>query len=337
MIISHEMGHFLLAKKNGIRVNEFFVGMGPTLFKVQKGETLFSLKLFPFGGACIFEGEDGVYTEDGTKSEKEGTFQGASVWGRISCVLAGPVFNLILALLLSIILVGVAGSDEAIIQSVMEGYPAQEAGIEAGDEITAINGQKIKLYREITLASYFNQGETATVTYERDGEQYTVEITPEYNEESGLYYFGFQGGTYIAPSGLEVIEYAYYEVRYSLISTVKSLGMMVQGKVNKDDIAGPVGMAVVIDDAIEATTPYGMISVVLTMINIAVLLSVNLGIINLLPLPALDGGRLVFLLIEAVRGKPVAPEKEGVVHFIGFVALMILMVVVVFNDLSRIL
>lgn len=336
LVTAHEMGHFLLAKKNGIRVNEFFIGMGPTLLKKQKGETLFSLKLLPIGGACVFEGEDGVYGSDTTKEIPADSFQSASVWGRISCVVAGPAFNIILAFFLSLILIGMTGSDKPTIETVMDGYPAAEAGIQGGDTIKALNGGAIKLYREITLFSYFNQGETVIVTYERGGESYNATITPRYSDETGTHLFGFQGGTYIEPTGFEVIEYAYYEVRYSLISTVKSLAMMVQGKVSKDDVAGPVGMAVFIDDAIEATSPYGTKYVILTMINIAILLSVNLGVLNLLPIPALDGGRLMFLLLEAVRGKPISPEREGVVHFIGFVALMVLMGFIVINDLSRI-
>lgn len=136
---------------------------------------------------------------------------------------------------------------------------------------------------------------------------------------------------------LGIFKYSYYEVRYCLKATVKSLGMLIQGNASKDDVAGPIGMAQVIGEVTDQVAPYGILALVVNMVNIAMLLSVNLGVINLLPLPALDGGRLVFLLIEAVRGKPVPPEKEGMVHFAGFVVLMIVMVLVMFNDISRLI
>lgn len=336
VVIAHEFGHFLLAKVNGIKVNEFAVGMGPALIKFTKGETRYVLRLLPIGGACMFEGEDGIYKDDATKEKPSGCFQDASVWARISSVVAGPLFNIVLAFLLSLIVVGFTGSDVPIIQDVMEDFPAEEAGLQAGDVITHINGERVCLYREVTLASFINKGETLDIGYERNGERGEASVTPKFDEADGRYYIGVIGGEIVEAKGFSVFKYAAYEVRYWLKSTFKSLAMLVQGKVSKDDVAGPIGIATVIDDAIEETAPYGISVVVLTMINIAILLSVNLGVLNLLPLPALDGGRLVFLLIEAVRGKPIPPEKEGMVHFIGFVALMVLMVFVVFNDLSRI-
>lgn len=134
-----------------------------------------------------------------------------------------------------------------------------------------------------------------------------------------------------------IFKYSYYEVRYCLKSTVKALGMLVSGNGSKDDVSGPIGVAQIIGDVSEQAAPYGIGIVVINMLNIALLLSVNLGVMNLLPLPALDGGRLVFLLIEAIRGKPIPPEKEGMVHFAGFVALMILMVFVMYNDIMRLI
>lgn len=342
VVISHEFGHFLLAKKNGIHVIEFSVGMGPTIFKHVGKHTTYSLKLFPIGGACMFEGEDGITSEvkDSVNGEErtdtEGSFQSANVWGRISTVIAGPVFNILLAFLLSLIVVSFGTVDKPVVVAVMEGYPAKEAGIQAGDTIYRMNGEKIHLYREVSLVSYTNQGEPIEVVYQHNGQFLTTTITPLYEKETGRYYIGLQGaGEYYKCSGMQVIQYAYYEVRYWLISTVKSLGMMFQGKVKADDLAGPVGIAQVIGETIEETKPMGLPTVVLTMINIAILLSVNLGVLNLLPLPALDGGRLVFLLLEVVRGKPVPPEKEGVVHFIGFVLLMMLMVFVLYHDILR--
>lgn len=336
VVIAHEFGHFLLAKKNGIKVLEFSIGMGPTLVSFQKKETKYALKLLPIGGACAFEGEDGIYQEGDKKEETEGSFQSANVWARISTVLAGPVFNILLAFLLSLVVVGFGGSDAPVVGGLMPGYPAEKSGMQAGDTIERINGNRIHLYREVTLESLANRGEAMSIEYRRDGQNYKTDISPVLDNATGRYYIGLQGaGEYVKAKNLEIFQYSYYEVRYWLKSTVKSIGMIFQGRVGKDDLAGPVGIAMVIDDAIDQTTPYGISAVMLTMINIAILLSVNLGVLNLLPLPALDGGRLVFLLIEVVRGKPVPPDKEGIVHFVGFVALMLLMAFVLFNDITR--
>ena len=175
-----------------------------------------------------------------------------------------------------------------------------------------------------------------TLVDKRDGKKYTTTVTPKFSEEDNRYYIGFTIGEVVECKGFDLIKYSAYEVRYWFKITIKSLLMLIQGQLSANDLSGPVGIASAIGTTIEQTKPYGLPTVVLTMINFAVLLSVNLGVMNLLPLPALDGGRLIFLLVEVVRGKPVPPEKEGFVHFLGFVALMILMVFVLYNDIARI-
>ncbi len=332
VVISHELGHFLIAKLNGIKVLEFAVGMGPSIVKFTKGGTRYVLRLLPIGGACMFEGEDGTYSSD----EHEGAFNEANVWARIATVFAGPFFNIILAYLLALIVVGFSGVTIPVIGSLTEGYPAQEAGLQAGDVITRIDGERIYLQGEVTFVSALSRGETIEIEYKRNGERYKTMLTPKFSEEDNRYYIGFTIGEYMECKGIKLVTYSAYEVRYWLKTTIKSLLMLVQGRLSANDLSGPVGIAVTIDETIDEVKPYGLPTVVLTMINFAVLLSVNLGVMNLLPLPALDGGRLLFMLIEVVRGKPVSPEKEGMVHFIGFVCLMILMVFVFYNDLTRI-
>lgn len=334
IVMVHELGHFLLAKAGGIKVNEFCLGMGPKLFRFTKGDTEYSLRLFPIGGACMFEGEDGLESENGVVSE--GSFQNAGVWVRMSTVFAGPFFNFILAFLFGIILAGYSGTDRPVIQDVTEGFAAEEAGIQSGDLLTRINGERIYLARELNLYTMMNEGEPITVEYERDGERTTVTLQPKYDADSGKYLLGFYGYTEVV-QGLNVFRSGYYELRYCIKASIKSLEMLIQGKAGKDDIAGPVGMAQVVNEVKEATAPYGPVVVFMNMMNLAMLLSVSLGVMNLLPLPALDGGRLVFLLIEVIRGKPIPPEKEGIVHFAGFVVLMVVMVLVMFNDVQRIL
>lgn len=339
VVIAHELGHFLIAKLNGIRVLEFAIGMGPALIQFTKGETKYVLRLLPLGGACMFEGEDGVYsTKEGGKEnlKAEGSFAEAKVWARIATVFAGPFFNIILAFLLSLIVVGFSGAIKPTINGLMEGYPAKEAGLEVGDIITKMDGDRVYLQSEVTLISSMSRGKTIEIEFLRNGEKHETMLTPMFSEEDNRYYMGFTIGEPIECKGLRLIQYSFYEVRYWLNATIDSLLMLVQGQLSKDDLSGPVGIAVTIDQTIEQTKPYGLSTTILTMINFAVLLSVNLGVMNLLPIPALDGGRLLFLLIEVVRGKPLPPEKEGIVHFVGFVALMILMVFVMYNDIMRI-
>lgn len=341
VVIAHELGHFLIAKLNGIKVLQFSIGMGPDIIKFTKGETKYVLKLLPIGGACMFEGEDGIYStasDSGEKEEQkpEGAFNDANVWSRIATVFAGPFFNIILAFLLSLIVVGFSGEVIPTINSLTEGYPALEAGLREGDLITKIDKEKIYLQGEVTFASALSGGKPMEIEYLRDDQKYTTVVTPKYSEQDHRYYIGFTIGETIKCKGLDLIKYSAYEVRYWFKTTIKSLLMLVQGKLSANDLSGPVGIAATIDETIEVTKPYGLPTVVLTMINFAVLLSVNLGIMNLLPLPALDGGRLLFLFVEVVRGKPVSPDKEGLVHFVGFVALMVLMVFVLYNDIARI-
>lgn len=334
VVLSHEFGHFIVAKKNGIHVVEFFIGMGPTLFSFRKGDTKYSLKLLPIGGACMFDGEDGLEKEKGELSER--AFSNAPVWVRFATIFAGPFFNFLTAYVMALILVSVCGITTPEVQMVNEGSRAQEAGIQAGDVLTEINGKRIHLGGEVTLISQLNtKGESLTVTYERDGQEYTVEIVPSYDEATQRYYMGIVAGGYLKCNVPQTFEYAFYTMKFYVETTFKSLQMLVTGQLSRNDVAGPVGIVKMVDDVYDTVRPYGAVEVLLNMMYIALLLSVNLGIMNLLPLPALDGGRLVFLLIEAIRGKPVPPEKEGLVHLAGMMALMVLMVLVLFNDITK--
>lgn len=329
IILFHELGHFLLAKINGVQVNEFCLGLGPTIVGFHKGETFYSLKLLPFGGACMMEGED----ED---SDSGRAFGKKSVWQRFSIVFAGPFFNFILAWLLSMIILGVAGIDEPTILQTISGSPAAEAGIAGGDTIVKLGNKPIHFYREISVYTYFHSGETINVTWEHEGERHTAAVTPSYDEESGRYLFGFQGSVGRVKSGpLRVIGYSFYEVKYWITTTLQSLGKLVTGQLHMNDLSGPVGIVKTIGDTYTESKSDGMLYVFLNMINMAILLSANLGVMNLLPLPALDGGRLVFFIIEAIRGKRLDPQKEGMVHYIGLIVLMVFMVVVMGNDIRK--
>lgn len=330
LVIFHELGHFLLAKANGIRVNEFSLGLGPTIVGFTKGETKYSIKLLPFGGACMMEGED-------ESSDDEKAFNNKSVWARISVVAAGPVFNFIMAVVFSMILLGCVGVDKPVLSDVIDGYAAQEAGLLGGDTITKMNGKNINFYREISAYATFHAGEPVEIMYERDGKAYTTTLTPKFDEESGRYLYGFiTSGVRERTGFFETVYYSFCELGYYIDTTIQSLKMLITGGVSVNDMSGPVGIVQNMGQVYEESVQNdGYFYAFLNMLNWAIMLSANLGVMNLLPIPALDGGRLVFLAVEAVRGKPIDPNKEGFVHMIGIILLFGLMFVVMFNDIRK--
>lgn len=362
IVISHEFGHFIVARLNGIHVAEFTVGMGPKIVGFHRNGTYYVLRWLPLGGACIFDNNDMIdsvkekhneavaddentvemeeadITEDESENEQYGImFNDAPVWARISTVLAGPFANFVVAFIMAIIVVWYCGSDVPVVHKLMEGYPAAESGLMDGDVITRIGNTKIYTAREIYVNTFLNRsGKPLEIEYVRDGQTYETTIIPKYSEEDDRYLLGLSGyGDYIDCKDISVIKYSYYEIRYCWVATVKGIGMLLSGNGSKDDITGPVGMAHIISDVQEQARPYGFALVLLNMVNIAMILSVNLGVMNLLPIPAIDGGRLIFLLIEALRGKPIPPEKEGIVHLAGFVLLFALMIFVLYNDITN--
>lgn len=330
IIIFHELGHFWLAKANGIQVNEFSLGLGPTLVGFTKGETKYSIKLLPFGGACIMEGED-----DDSKNPR--AFNNKSVWARMSVVFAGPFFNFIMAFVFAAFIIAFAGYDKPVITGVIEGYAAEAAGLQPGDELIKMNNFKLHSYRDIGMYSFTHAGEPIELTYRRDGQKYTCTLTPGYDEESGRYLYGFTNNLGRQKTNFgETLLCAVYEVRYWIYTTIQSLKMLFTGGASVNDLAGPVGIVKNIGDVYEeAVTVGGHFIALLNLLNWGVLLSANLGVMNLLPLPALDGGRLFFLIIEAVRRKRIDPNKEGMVHLVGIVLLLLLMVLVMFNDIRK--
>lgn len=330
IIIIHELGHFLLAKANKIRVDEFSLGLGPTLFGRQIGETKFSLKVLPFGGACMM-GEDDV------EDTSEGSFNSKSVWARISVIVAGPLFNLILGWILCVIMAAWIGYAAPVVTAVEEGYSAAEQGLQAGDVITGIGGKRVHLWDEISLKNLMNtNAEPLEVTYSRNGEETTITVEPRKLENDLFPRMGIEGPVKRTRTGIfGSLKYGVYTTKYWIDYTFGSLKMLVTGQVGVKDMSGPVGIVDVVDETYQSSIQYGIKNLVLNLMKLCILISVNLGIMNLLPLPALDGGRLVFLILEAIRGRRVAPEREGMVHFAGFMALMVLMVIVMYNDIMR--
>lgn len=328
IVIIHELGHFLLAKKNGICVEEFAVGLGPTIVGFQKGETKYSIKCLPFGGCCMMKGEDGESTDPRA-------FNNKSPLARFWVIFAGPFFNFILAFVLSLFVIGFGGADPCVIGQVDEGSGAYEAGIRPGDKLLKLDQSRIYNYREISLYNLMHQeNPDVTVVYERDGEKHTTVVTRQ--KEEGRYLFGVRMADDYKQNFFGVIKYSLLEVRFQIKSTISSLKYMFSGKASMNDMSGPVGIVNMIGETYEESIMYGIMTVVLNLFSFSILLSANLGVMNLLPLPALDGGRLVFILLELIRGKKIDPEKEGMVHLAGLVLLLILMVVIMGNDIRHI-
>ena len=337
IVFVHEGGHFIFAKLGGIKVNEFSIGMGPAVATWKKGETTYSIRALPLGGYCLMDG----MLED---SDNERSYNNKPALTRLMVSLAGPLFNFILAFLLSIIICHNYAIDPPVLTEIMEGSAAEDAGFEPGDEIIAINGSRIYNYREITLYSLVNDVDTPTeFTYKRDGQQYKVTITKKQDPETGNYYFGFISMGRFTENFGEELKYAALDVRFQMKATIYSIKMLFTGKASKDDLMGPVGIGHTMNDIIEEAKEETkeesywtqFVVVLMNIINFAVLLSANLGVMNLLPIPALDGGKIMFTLIEGISGKRVPPEKEAIVNAIGVVLLLILTIFVFFNDVGN--
>lgn len=336
IIFFHEFGHFLFAKKNGIYVNEFAVGMGPTLFSFTKKETKYSLKLIPMGGYCMMLGEE----ED---IEDEHSFSSKSVLARLSVVLAGPVFNFILAFLLALVLIGICGYDLPKVKGFAENSPAKEAGLKEGDVITSFNGHNIYNFREVLVYMQFHQeGKDITITADRNGEEVSCSFTPV--QKDGGYVMGIYSEGRTKAGFLHVLKYSALELRYQIKTTFLSLEYLIGGKLGLKNLSGPVGIVSMMSDTIDeakesadGNTSLAVINVILNILNFCILLSANLGVMNLLPIPALDGGRAVFLIFEGIFKKKLPTDKEALVTTISFMLLIGLMIIVMFQDVARII
>ncbi len=412
IIIIHELGHFIVAKASGVAVVEFSLGFGPRLLKFKRKGTMYSIKLFPFGGSCQMLGED-------SDESGEGSFNSVSVWKRMAIIVAGPLANFVLAFVLSVAIIGTIGYDPCVVYGVAEGSPAEEAGLMAGDHIIKINKKTIDFYGDYSLYLLEHEGEVMNITYERNGEKYTTKLVPEYvdeeryqmgvlvnsdepslnsvNKDTPAEAAGLKAGDLILSingeaikvtdditkavsdsggSEIEVVvqrdgetltfnftpvkvQQKYYNVGMSMANAYekcgpagtlgysfkytgywvkavfKSFKLLFTGRASVNDVSGPVGIVSAIGDVVDQSKSDGFLWVFLNLANWGTMISANLGVMNLLPIPALDGGRLIFLILEAIRKKPVPREKEGMVHFVGIVLLMILMVVILFNDIRK--
>ncbi|MBR2942935.1 MAG: site-2 protease family protein [Clostridia bacterium] len=321
LIMVHEAGHFFAARACGMEVQEFAIGMGPALFSRRgKKGTRFSVRLFPIGGFCQFYGED-EDTKDGQG------FNDYPVWKRAVTVASGPAMNFVLAIVIIVVYLSVWGLPAVVPRVAEVEENAQLAGLMVGDELLRVNGVDVVDTTTITSAITNSEGSPVTLSVLRAEEETDIVITPFFDDEAGRYRVGF---TFAQDRiRISLLESVPFSVSYNLESATMILDtlrdLLTTGK-GASDVTGPVGTVYVIQEA----TQKGGMDIFLEM---AAMISVNLGVMNLLPIPGLDGSRLLFLLIEGVRRKPVKRELEGTIHFAGFMLLMGLMLVLVYKDI----
>ncbi|WP_102692630.1 RIP metalloprotease RseP [Rummeliibacillus pycnus] len=403
IVFFHELGHFIFAKRSGILVREFAIGFGPKILGINKGETLYTIRLLPMGGYVRMAGDDAdvvelqpgyrigmllndqnevtkivlnqnkqlpdmlflevekadlqkdLWVEGYDEDEKlvrykiarnavieengseliiapyDRQFNSKSVGKRAMTIFAGPLFNFILSIVVFIAIALMQGvpTYEPVIAGVVKNSPASNAGLEKGDLITSINGKSISSWQELSDAIQNNPDKQLTLDVKRDSGHKTINVTPTEKTIDGqsIGQIGVQYQSPVEKNPLKAISFGFTETYHWIIKIFTILGSLITGGFTINALSGPVG----IYKATEEVAKYGIVNIM----NWAAVLSINLGIMNLLPLPALDGGRLLFFGFEAVRGKPVDRQKEGMVHFVGIVLLMILMLAVTWNDIQR--
>lgn len=348
IIAIHEFGHFIVAKLNGVKVNEFAIGMGPKLIKFQKGETLYSLRIFPIGGFCAMEGED-------TSSDNPRAFEKKKIWQRMTVVVAGAFMNIILGFVLLIITTSMATlvptkciSQFDKVSCLDYGYniknwsimsmqgnisvsSSDESGLMEGDEILSVNGSNILTITDLSYKLQTTDNNDFTLVVRRNGEKITLENVKFENKISG-------GRMDFKVVGEEknffnVLEFSFKDT----ISTGKlvwmSLSDLITGKYGFHDLSGPIGTISVISEA--AALGSNFVERLGSLLSLTVFITINVGIFNLLPIPGLDGSRLLFLIIEAVRRKPIKKEREAMVHLIGMAALFLFMIVITIQDVTK--
>jgi regulator of sigma E protease len=323
LILVHEFGHFIVAKLADVKIDEFSLGMGPKVMQKKKGETVYSLRWFPIGGFVKMAG-----MEPEEDDEPRG-FNKKTVLQRAAIIFAGPLMNFITALVLFILVFMVVGipSDTNVIGKVVSGEPAETAGLKSGDKIIQIQGTQVATWEDLVLTIRKHPQETIKLTVLRDETKKEITVVPEKDPDTGNGRIGILQ-SWERKGFLTSITLGLKQAYDFTKLLVVSLGQMITGTV-KAEVAGPVGVVQMVGEVAR----YGLASIM----TFAGILSINLGVINLFPIPALDGSRLVFLGFEGVRGRPVDPEKENFVHLIGFALLMIIMVVITYKDILRLI
>ncbi len=319
VVMLHEFGHFTVAKLSGIKVNEFSIGMGPKIFQKKKGETAYSLRALPIGGYVAMEGEE-------ENSHDPRAFNNAPIVKRMGVVLAGAFMNFVLAFIAFTLIFLILGYGSNEIDKIVENSPAEIAGLKSGDRIVEINGIKTNDIYDINALISKNKDRDLSFKIKRNSEERTFIIKPKYSDDNKMYLIGITSK--LKHSTFKSFEIGAKRTFDMSLMILKSLKMIIDGSFKMEYLSGPVGVVQMIGS--ESSKGF------LNFLQILALISVNLGVFNLIPIPALDGGKFLFLLIEALRGKPMNEKFEQRLTLIGMSILFSLMIyVTIFNDIGR--
>lgn len=325
LVLFHELGHFITAKMVGMRVEEFAIGFGPKLISYQKGETLYSIRIIPLGGFNKIAGMD----PDEEKDER--AYSEKPIWARMIVILAGSTMNFVLPVLIFLgifLSVGInTPSPEPVFGEVIAGKAAAQAGLMTGDRILKVDDKDIATWKDFVSVVQVSDGKVLKVQYEREGNIAMTSLIPAYDEQSKRAIIGvLSKNDNYRPGAIEAVGLAFKNTVAISIAMVDGLVQMVAGKIDAE-LAGPIGVAQMAGEVAQMG--------IIPLLQFAAFLSINLGIINLLPIPALDGGHFVTLVIEGVRGKPLSPELVQKAQMFGFMLLLALMVFATSKDLIR--
>jgi len=329
LILFHELGHFLAGKKLGVYIHEFSIGFGPRLLSRASGETQFCLRMIPLGGFVRFAGEEGEKEDEDSHIPRERLLYSLSPGKRSAILFAGPLMNLLVAALAFFLVFSFVGFGRPTTEfgEVVPGYPAHESGILPGDRVIRVEDVPVAQWEDMVRVIQSRAGVPTELTVERDGQELTFTVVPV--ESDGVGIIGVRSGVEFVRLGIfEGLKEGIKETFYVSAMWITGIVQMIVGKV-APEVTGPLGISQLLGEAAR----HGLGS----LLYLAGAISANLALINLLPIPALDGSRLLFTGIEAVRGKPIDPEKESFVHLVGFFLLMIVFLVVTYKDIMRLI
>ena len=335
IVAIHEFGHFLFAKLTGVYVYEYAIGMGPKLFsfKPKKSETTYSLRAIPLGGFCSLAGED-TGSDDEENIPEERRLQGKKAWQRFLIMFFGPGFNFLLAMLTLFIIAMIWGSTTytPIVNEVTKDTPAYQAGIEKNDKIVQIDNHKIKTIDDVSLYLTLSDKTKKTVIKVQKKntnkiETYKVKPKKITKDKQKTYVYGIGLKAEKTTGFVNACKYVVVKTGSLFRQMFATLGALFTGKVSVNDLSGPVGIYSIVSKQAQ--------SGISNLLYLMAYLSINVGFINLLPIPAFDGGHILFILIELIRRKPLKPEVENMIHTVGLCLLLLLMIYVTINDIFR--
>jgi regulator of sigma E protease len=334
IVLIHELGHFWAARSIGVSVLEFSIGMGPRISKYQGKSTVFSLRAIPLGGYCMFDPD----TKKLDSTGRPASIQARPAWQKIMVSLSGPLMNFVLAILILTLLfsiVGVPAGYRAVVGEVEAGSPADQAGMQAGDLISAIQGQPVTDWQQMgDLLQEQKTNKEVSITVQRNGQSLDLKVMPQYDEAEERLLIGITVDTSQAiMTRYNLLQGLVMGVKQTFVlcaMMLSSIGQLISGQASvSENLSGPVGLIQIISDTAK--------SGVLNTIYLTAFLSINLGLLNLLPVPALDGGNIVIYLIELVRRKAMDQDKEGLIHLIGYILLLAMILILTYKDIMKLI